>query len=208
MNIDNKMQPILVGLAFCAALIYFLAAYQDIEQLMNTDSNLQERFAGQVEITLFLIVSFGYIGMSVWILKAKTNLIIPYLIIMVGSVMLIVIYLLAITKGVPIVGVERDSDILATISKILQGSIISMASILISSVEANKAIPKIVKQHSISCVLCGRQIIGKRPSIMLRMPDGTDHVFDSDICMKYFQKLSSVYDHNVKITSNEKDNLD
>lgn len=197
MNTDNKMQLILVGLAFCAAFIYFLAAYQDAEEITNPDSNLQELFAGKVEITMFLIVGFGYIGMSVWILKAKTNLIIPYLIIMVGSVLLIGIYLLAITKGVPIVGVERDSDMLATIIKILQGSIISIASILISSVGANKTIPKIMKQHSISCVLCGRQIIDKRPSITLRMPDGNDHVFDSDICMKYFQKLSGVYGNSL-----------
>jgi hypothetical protein len=198
MNTDNKMQFILVGLAFCAAFIYFLAAYQDAEELTNPDSNLQELFAVQVEITLFLIVGFGYIGMSIWILKAKTNLFIPYLIIMVGSVLLIGIYLLAITKGVPIVGVERESDVLATISKIVQGSIISIASILISSVgAANKTIPKIMKRHSISCVLCGRQIIDKRPSITLRMPDGIDHVFDSDICMKYFQKLSGVYGNSL-----------
>ena len=59
------MQFILVGLAFCAASIYFLAAHQDADELTNPDSNLQELFAGQVEITLFLIVGFGFIGMSV-----------------------------------------------------------------------------------------------------------------------------------------------
>lgn len=75
---------------------------------------------------------------------------------MVGSVLLIGIYLLAITKGVPIVGIERDSDMLATISKIIQGSIISIASILIFSAGARKAIPKIIENHGKNCILCGR----------------------------------------------------
>lgn len=104
-------------------------------------------------------------------------------------------YLLAITYGVPPVGVEDDSDILATVSKMLQ-AILSITAILISSVEARKTIPKIRETHDKNCVLCGRQIIDELASMTLRMPDGTDRVFDSDICMKNFQKLSSVYGNN------------
>jgi hypothetical protein len=59
------------------------------------------------------------------------------------------------------------------------------------------AIPKVVNEHNQNCVLCGRQIIDENPSVTLRKVDGTNYVFDSDTCMKIFQKLSSVYGSNL-----------
>jgi hypothetical protein len=186
-----KMRYILVILASCTALIYFLAAHQDAEELTNPDLNSQKRLGTQVEYALFVIVGVGYASMSVWILVGKLNMIIPYSIITGGSILLIGIYSLAITIGVPIMGVEDDSDILATVSKMLQASIISITAILIFSAGERKGIPKI-ENHGKNCILCGRQIVNELSSVTL-MPDGTEHVFDSDICMKYFQKLNSVY---------------
>lgn len=193
----NKMRYILVILASCTALIYFLAAHQDAEELTNPDLNSQKGLGTQVEYALFVIVGVGYASMSVWILVGRSNMIIPYSITIGGSILLIGIYLLAITYGVSPVGVEDDSDILATVSKMLQASIISITAILICSAGARKAIPKIIENHGKNCILCGRQIDNVLSSVTLRMPDGTDHVFDSDICMKYFQKLSGVYGNNL-----------
>jgi len=188
----NKLVYMLVFLICATALIYFLAAYHDSEGLGNPGSNLQEIFADQIELTLFIIVGFGYIGMAIWILIKKINTVVPYIITMVGSILLISIYLLAITIGVPLVGVENESDVLATLSKILQGSIISIIVILIYSVVSNKSAHK-VKANSENCILCGKQINDKLPSVGVRIPDGTIYMFDSDICMKNFQKLGSVY---------------
>lgn len=190
------MRYILVILASCTALIYFLAAHQDAEELTNPDLNSQ-RLGTQVEYALFIIVGVGYASMSVWILVGKSNMTVPYSILISGSILLIGIYLLAITYGVSPVGVEDDSDILATVSKMLQASIISITAILICSARARKAIPKIIENHGKNCILCGRQIDNELSSVTLRMPDGTDHVFDSDLCMKYFQKLSGVYGNNL-----------
>lgn len=55
------------------------------------------------------------------------------------------------------------------------------------------AIPKVINEHNQNCALCGRQIIDKNATITLRKLDGTNYMFDSDTCMKIFQKLSSVY---------------
>ena len=181
----------------CTALVYFLAAHQDEEELKNFVFDSHERLSGQVEYALFLIVGIGYSSMSIWILIGRTNMIIPYSITMVGSILLIGIYLLAITNGVPIVGIEDESDVLATVSKMLQASIISIIVVLISSVESKKAIPKIKKEYSENCVLCGRQIIDELSSVTLRNLDGTNYIFDNDICMKTFQKLSSAYGDNL-----------
>ena len=80
--------------------------------------------------------------------------------------------MLAITYGVSPVGVEDDSDILATVSKMLQASIISITAILICSAGAKKAIPKIIENHGKNSILCGRQIDNELSSVTLRMPDG------------------------------------
>jgi hypothetical protein len=71
-----KMRYILVILASCTALIYFLAAHQDAEELTNPDLNSQKRLGTQVEYALFVIVGVGYASMSVWILVGKLNMII------------------------------------------------------------------------------------------------------------------------------------
>ena len=192
-NNNSKLMYTLVFLISFTALVYFLAIYHDVRELNDPDSSLQKRFAYIIEITLFLIVGFGYIGMVIWILIDRINTIIPYIITIVGSIFLIWLYLLAITRGVPIVGVEHEPDVLAIISKILQGSIISITAILISSVGSKKTIPKVINELNQNCVLCGRQIIDENASVTLRKPDGTNHVFDSNTCKKNFQKLSAVY---------------
>ena len=192
-NNNSKLMYTLVFLISFTALVYFLAIYHDVRELNDPDSSLQKRFAYIIEITLFLIVGFGYIGMAIWILIDRINTIIPYIITIVGSIFLIWLYLLAITRGVPIVGVEHEPDVLAIISKILQGSIISITAILISSIGSKKAIPKVINKINQNCVLCGRQIIDENASVTLRKPDGTNYVFHSNICKKNFQKLSAVY---------------
>jgi len=59
------------------------------------------------------------------------------------------------------------------------------------------AIPKVINQHNQNCVLCGRQIIDENASVTLWKLDGTNYKFDSDTCMKIYQKLSSVYGSNL-----------
>jgi hypothetical protein len=135
--------------------------------------------------------------MAIWILIDKAHAIIPYIITIVGSIFLIGLYLAAITIGVPIIGVEGDSDVLATVSKMLQSSIISITVILISSVDSRRLVRK-VKEHSKQCFLCGRIPVDGLASITLRMPDGISYIFDSDECMRNFQKLSSVYGDSLK----------
>ena len=54
-----------------------------------------------------------------------------YLIVSIGSAIMIGIYLVAITAGVPVLGVESETDPLATIAETLQGVIIGLALSLI-----------------------------------------------------------------------------
>ena len=56
---------------------------------------------------------------------------IPYVIVAIGSA---VIYMVAITSGVPVLGVETEADPIATIAKVLQGGIIGIAVFFIPSI--------------------------------------------------------------------------
>ena len=169
---EIKLRNILVILICCTALIYFVAALQDREELTESNSNSQKKLAVKLEYSLFLIVGIGYSIMPIWILIWNTKMIIPYSIINAGSIILIGIYLLAITIGVPIVGVETESNLLATVSKMLQASIISITAILISSIESKKSISKRIKEERKKCILCGRDITDEFASVRLRMPHG------------------------------------
>jgi succinate dehydrogenase/fumarate reductase cytochrome b subunit len=193
---EIKLRNILVILICCTALIYFVAALQDSEELTESNSNSQKKLAVKLEYSLFVIVGIGYSIMPIWILVWNTKMIIPYSIINAGSIILIGIYLLAITIGVPIVGVEAESNLLATVSKMLQASIISITAILISSIESKKSISKRIKERK-QCILCGRDITDEFASVRLRMPHGSTYIFDSANCLRYFQKLSSVYGDNL-----------
>ena len=77
-------------------------------------------------------------------LDEKTCTPIPYAIVAVGSAVMIGIYMVTITGGVPVLGVETEADPFATIAKILQGGIIGMAVFLIpSTVRIPEKMPKI-----------------------------------------------------------------
>ena len=59
---------------------------------------------------------------------------IPYVTVAIGSAVMIGIYMVAITSGVPVLGVETEADPFATIAKVLQGGIIGIAVFLIPSI--------------------------------------------------------------------------
>lgn len=84
-----------------------------------------------MEIALFSTVGSGYIGMLIWILRKRLRTSIPYVITAIGSAVMIGMYLVAITIGVPVLGVETETDPFATIAKILQGSIIGISAFII-----------------------------------------------------------------------------
>ena len=69
--------------------------------------------------------------LGAWILRKGLHTSIPYLIVAVGSAVMIGIYMVAISAGVPVLGVESEADPFATIAKTLQGGIIGIAPFLI-----------------------------------------------------------------------------
>jgi hypothetical protein len=84
-----------------------------------------ELLSAQIETTLFAAASAGYLSVVVWMLKKKENTKVPYLIAVVGSLSLIILYALSRMISLPIVGLQEDIGFMDIISKILQGGIIA-----------------------------------------------------------------------------------
>ncbi len=126
----EKMVYVLAALIFSTSMIYFVVSWQAVREMVSAESNV-EKLGSKMEIALFSTVGFGYLGMLFWILRKKLHTSVPYVIITAGSVIMIGIYLVAITIGVPVLGVETEADPFATIAKILQGSIVGISTFLI-----------------------------------------------------------------------------
>jgi hypothetical protein len=141
--INEKMVYVLAALIFVISMVYFVVAWQAIGEMAEAKSN-DEKLGSKMEITLFSIVATSYLTMGIWIVKKRFSTSIPYLIVSVGSAIMIGIYLVAITAGVPILGVESETDLYATIAKTLQGAIIGITLSLIPyTLRIQERVPKI-----------------------------------------------------------------
>jgi hypothetical protein len=84
-----------------------------------------ELLSAQIETTLFAAASAGYLSVAMWMLKKKENTKVSYLIAIVGSLSLIILYVISRMISLPIVGLQEDIGFVDIISKILQGGIIA-----------------------------------------------------------------------------------
>jgi hypothetical protein len=92
-------------------IIYFVAASE-------TESS------ASVEMTLFVVSGCAYTGVGLWMAKSKGNRI-PYVVAIVGSLALIVLYILSRTVSLPIVGLQEDVGTIDILSKVLQIGIVA-----------------------------------------------------------------------------------
>lgn len=103
-------------------IVYAMVAnseYQDLKELSDMGikgGNAEKQF----EITFFVISGIIYFGLCGWVLKSGNRKRLPYVISIIISAALIVIYISSRTVGVPIVGTELYIGKLDIISKILQ----------------------------------------------------------------------------------------
>ena len=139
---NEKMVYGLATLIFVTSIVYFVVAWQAVGEMAEAKSN-DEKLGSKMEITLFTVVAFSYLVMGVWIMKKRYSTSIPYLIVSVGSAIMIGIYLVAITAGVPVLGVESETDPFATIAKTLQGALIGLSLALIPyTLRIHEKVPK------------------------------------------------------------------
>ena len=139
---------IVVLFMITTGIIYFVAASQEIQEASGESAPLEanesearelgEREAtsqttqsvglplgAELQTTLFAVSGAAYIPVGLWILKSKQKNKTPYMIAIVGSLSLILLYIASRTISLPIVGIQDDVGSIDILSKILQGGIIA-----------------------------------------------------------------------------------
>jgi hypothetical protein len=110
-------------------IVYFMVAngeYQDYREL--SDMGIKgETTEKQFEITFFIVSGIIYLGLVAWVLKSGKTKKYPYIISIIVSAVLIVVYIASRTVGVPIVGTEYYIGKLDIFSKSLQVIIIGLS---------------------------------------------------------------------------------
>ena len=127
---QEKMVYVLAALIFITSIVYFVVAWEAVGEMASAQSNA-EKLGSNMEIALFSVVGVSYLVLGAWILRKGLHTSIPYVIVAVGSGVMVGIYMVAITAGVPVLGVESEADPFATIAKTLQGGIIGIAAFMI-----------------------------------------------------------------------------
>jgi uncharacterized membrane protein SirB2 len=141
---------IVVAMMLSTSIIYFVATYQqftdesgDSTREIPSGNKTQEgtsdwdahqwselNVGAQMETIFFLIVSISYIPVGLWMLKKKHSQR-PHIIALIGSLSLIIFYIVSRTINLPIVGIQTDIGAIDISTKVLQGGIIAGTSYLI-----------------------------------------------------------------------------
>ena len=105
--------------------IYLHESYLESQEF-NTE------LAAQAETMFFVTAGILYIPFGVWMLKSKLASRAPYIISVIGSVALIVLYMASRNVNLPLVGQQEDVGVTDFASKVLQVGIIIICSVLLA----------------------------------------------------------------------------
>ncbi len=134
---------VITALMFSTSIVYFTVTYQQFTdesgdgiremsgeketQQGTNDFDKSQWFeldlGGKMQTLFFLVVSLVYIPVGIWMLK-HWNSTKPHIVALVGSLSLVVFYVVSRTITLPIVGIQNDVGIVDITVKILQSGII------------------------------------------------------------------------------------
>ena len=86
-----------------------------------------------LQTALFAVSGAAYVPVGLWILETKQKNKTPYIVAIVGSLSLILLYVASRTISLPIVGLQDDVGSIDILSKILQGGIIAGSAYILTS---------------------------------------------------------------------------
>jgi hypothetical protein len=165
---------IVVALMFSTAVTYFVAASKESSELQESQpssaletrkegtstteqeeqeeqeqSSVASKISGpRNESIFFYIVAFAYIGVGIWILKNRNtiNKRAPYMIAIIGSIVLIAFYTATRIVEIPYIGIEEEINSIDILAKCLQVGIIAGSIYVL--VTSRKTKQKQIQQNS------------------------------------------------------------
>ncbi len=141
---------IITAFLLSTSVIYFVVTYQQFtdesgngiheiagqKEIQQGTSDLDKSqwseldLGGKIQTLFFLVAAIAYIPVGIWMIKQKYNEK-PHFIALIGSLSLILFYVMSRAVSLPVVGIQTDIGSVDIIVKILQGGIIIGSSYLI-----------------------------------------------------------------------------
>jgi len=126
-----------IALMISTAVVYLGLGVRGVERMLHfnqsgfvrhhIESNTRESGGPRIpggQTIFFVIVGIAYIVVAAWMLKNKRNSKMPYIIAVVGSSGIILLYIITRIVNVPYLGLEAEVNTIDIISKVLQVGII------------------------------------------------------------------------------------
>lgn len=119
-------------MAVCG-IIYFVTSYT--QSLEGNDPG------SQIQTMFFATAGIVYIPLGVWMLRNRLHSRGPYVISILVSVFLMLLYVASRTISLPLVGVQEDIGLVDIITKIIQVGIIAISVRLVQDLKKEQILP-------------------------------------------------------------------
>ncbi|CUR52199.1 membrane protein of unknown function [Nitrosotalea devaniterrae] len=116
-------------------IIYFITSYTQSLEGNSTDSQIQTMF--------FATAGIVYIPLGMWMLRNRLHSRGPYVISILVSILLVVLYVASRTINLPIVGIQTDVGTVDVITKIIQVGIIAISARLVQDLKKEQVLPTV-----------------------------------------------------------------
>jgi hypothetical protein len=139
----NTMQfaiGIVAFLIIATGALYLFVATQEIAEANEViEEQENESIEGAlIETVFFATVGGAYIPVGLWAISSRHSSRTPYMLAIIGSGALIVLYVLSRTVNMPLVGQQDDIGFIDVGSKVLQGGIIAASMYIIATIKKEK----------------------------------------------------------------------
>lgn len=120
--------------------LYLFVATQEIAEAneVYVEQEGESIEGGLIEAVFFATVGGAYIPVGLWAISSRNSSKTPYLLAIIGSGALIVIYVLSRTVDMPLVGQQDDIGFIDLGSKVLQIAIISASMYIVTTIRREK----------------------------------------------------------------------
>ena len=135
MKKSNRLSIMIVALLMIiSGAIYFISSYTE-----SADAN-NGNIGSQIQTMFFATTGIVYIPLGIWMLKNKLHSRTPYVISILVSIFLIVLYIASRNINLPIVGIQTDVGAIDLVTKVIQVGIVAISATLLHDLKKAQTI--------------------------------------------------------------------
>ncbi|HEU5221394.1 MAG TPA: hypothetical protein VFU58_04980 [Candidatus Nitrosotalea sp.] len=134
-KVTKRSILIVASLMSVCGIIYFVTSYT--QSLEGNDPG------SQIQTMFFATAGIVYIPLGIWMLRNRLHSRGPYVISILVSILLVVLYVVSRTINLPLVGVQKDIGIVDIITKIIQIGIIAISVRLVQELKKEQILPAV-----------------------------------------------------------------